>query len=108
MKEYVKSPREYDGVILASLGVILGSIKETLSHLGTQIRSGGYILIDDGYLRSADSIDRNGYKYYRNHADTVEELTAWNDSILREVNTTEYSTKINYEYLESIKNRQAN
>jgi cyclopropane fatty-acyl-phospholipid synthase-like methyltransferase len=103
MREYVKSPHEYDGVILASLGGILGSIKETVSHLRTQVRSGGYMLIDDGYLRSAESFERKGYEYYRNHADTIGELTAFNDSIVKEVNTTEYSTKINYEYLESIK-----
>ena len=50
-------------------------------------------------------MNRKGYKHYRNHKETVEELTIFNDSLLSEIRTTEVSLKINNEYLEIIENR---
>ncbi|MFC1542150.1 SAM-dependent methyltransferase, partial [Candidatus Latescibacterota bacterium] len=44
--EYVSDEHEYDIVILASLGGIFGSFKNTIAHLRTQVRSGRYMLID--------------------------------------------------------------
>jgi ubiquinone/menaquinone biosynthesis C-methylase UbiE len=102
---YMTDKHNFDIVILASLGGILGSNKNTIKKLRTQIRPGGYIVIDDGYLKKNELLNRKGYKHYRNHEKTVEELTMFNDRLLSEIPTTEISLKINNEYLKVIKNR---
>lgn len=103
--EFVSVEHGFDLVILASLGGIFGSFKNTIATLRTQIRLGGYIVIDDGYLRKANSLKRKGYEHYKNHEDTIEELTAFGDILLQEINTTDVSLKINDEYMNSIAKR---
>ena len=103
--EFVSVEHKFDLVILASLGGIFGSSKNTMATLRTQIRSGGYIVIDDGYLRKAGSLMRKGYEHYKNHEDTIEALTAFGDVLLQEINTTDVSLKINDEYMDSIAKR---
>ncbi len=105
IREYVSVEHKFDIVILASLGGILGSIKNTVSQLRTQVRSGGYMIIDDGYLKEKSSLKRKRYEHYRNHKKTLNELTSFNDLLLKEVNTTDLSLKINDEYLNVIENR---
>ena len=105
MKEYVSVNHSFDMVILASLGGVLGSFKDTISTLRNQVRAGGYMLIDDGYLRKTDLLKRNGYEHYKDHETTVSELTAFNDLLLKEISTTDLSLKINYEYLYFIEKR---
>ncbi|MFC1551525.1 class I SAM-dependent methyltransferase [Candidatus Latescibacterota bacterium] len=103
--EYVSCEHEFDVVILASLGGILGTLSETVACLRTQVRSGGFMLVDDGYLRNANSMKRKGYEHCRNHSDSIKELTSFDDIIIKEMNTTDYSSKINYEYLYLIEKR---
>ena len=103
--DFVSVEHKFDLVVLASLGGIFGSFKNTIATLRTQIRSGGYIVIDDGYLREASSLMRKGYEHYKNHEDTIKELTAFGDVMLQEINTTDVSLKINDEYLNSIAKR---
>lgn len=103
--EYVSDEHEFNMVILASLGGIFGSFKNTIAQLRTQVRSGGYMLIDDGYLRKASCLNRKGYDHYKNHEDTINELTAFNDLLLKEINTTDLSLNINYDYLNVIGKR---
>jgi hypothetical protein len=69
------------------------------------VRSGGYMLIDDGYLREKNFLDRNGYAHYRNYENTIADLTAFNDMIIREINTSDLSLKINDEYLALLRKR---
>ncbi|HEN21231.1 MAG TPA: class I SAM-dependent methyltransferase [Desulfobacteraceae bacterium] len=103
--EFVSTEHEFDLVILASLGGIFGTLKNTVAQLRTQVRPGGYMLIDDGYLRKAGSLKRKGYEHYKNHEDTIKELTAFGDLVLQEINTTDVSLKINDEYMSSIEKR---
>lgn len=105
--EFVSDDHHFDVVILASLGGILGDLNQTVSKLRNQVRTGGYLLIDDGYLRDKNSLDRKGYDHYRNHQNTINELTMYNDKIIREISTTEFSLKINDEYLSLIRKRGA-
>ena len=105
MKTYVSDDHDFDLVILASLGGILGSIKDTVCTLRTQVRPGGYMMIDDGYLRNERTSSRKGYAHYRNHEESIKELTAFKDLLLREVNTTDFSLEINDVYLQAIEKR---
>jgi 2-polyprenyl-3-methyl-5-hydroxy-6-metoxy-1,4-benzoquinol methylase len=103
--EFVSAEHAFDLVILASLGGIFGTLKNTVAQLRTQVRPGGYILIDDGYLRKTSSLKRKGYEHYKNHKDTIKELNAFGDVLLQEINTTDVSLKINEEYINSIAKR---
>lgn len=103
--DYISVNHNFDMVILASLGGVLGSFKDTVSQLRNQVRSGGYMLIDDGYLRNTKLLRREGYEHYKDHETTVSELTAFNDLLLKEINTTQVSVKINNEYIHFIEKR---
>jgi ubiquinone/menaquinone biosynthesis C-methylase UbiE len=102
---YVKDKHNFDIVILAALGGIFGSNKNTIKKLRTQVKLGGYIVIDDGYLKKRNSLNRKGYRYCRNYEKTVEELTMFNDQLITEISTTEVSRKINDEYMVVIEKR---
>jgi cyclopropane fatty-acyl-phospholipid synthase-like methyltransferase len=103
--EYVSVEHGFDLVILASLGGVIGSFTDTIAALRCQVRSGGYMLVDDGYLREDGFLKRKGYEHYKSHKDTIKELTFFNDFVLKEINTTALSLKINSEYLEVITHR---
>ena len=102
---YATDSHDFNIVILASLGGIFGSNKHTVEKLRTQVYPGSYIIIDDGYLKKKDALNRKGYLHYRNYKDTVKELTSFNDDLISEISTTEFSKKLNAEYLEVIEKR---
>ncbi len=104
---YVTDIHDFNIVVLASLGGIFGSNKQTIEKLRTQVCHGGYIIIDDGYLKKRDALNRKGYAYCRNYENTVKEFTFFNDSLISEISTAEFSKKINTEYLEEIEKRCA-
>ena len=103
--EFTKTRHEFDLVLLASLGGIFGTNKETIARLRTQVKPGGYILIDDGYLKEGITLKRKHYEHYRSHSETINELTAYSDKLIQEINTSQVSKKINEEYLTLIKKR---
>jgi len=103
--DFVVDEHEFDVVILASLGGIFKTFKNTVAKLRTQVKVGGYIVIDDGYLRNRNNLSRKGYGHYRNHETTLRELTAFNDRLIAEINTTAFNRKINEEYLMLIQKR---
>lgn len=105
INDFIKINRDYDLVIFASLGGILGSTKETVGKLRTQIKPGGYIIIDDGYLVSESTPKRKGYEYCLSYNETKNALTAFGDVIVQQINTTGVNEKINQEYLSLIRNR---
>ncbi|MBI5021316.1 MAG: class I SAM-dependent methyltransferase [Ignavibacteriales bacterium] len=103
--EYVSNDHDYDLVILAALGGIFGSFKNTIAKLRTQIHTGGFIIIDDGYLKKDNHLDRKGYGHYKNYDNTIQELTYFGDRIINQIDTSEVSKNINREYLDLIKRR---
>lgn len=105
IREYALTKHQFDVVILASLGGIFGSFKNTIAKLRTQVRSGGYMIIDDGYLKTAKNLNRKGYQHYKNHEETIKELTAFDDRLVKEIDTTEFNKRTNQEYLSAIKKR---
>lgn len=103
--EYVSNDHNYDLVILAALGGIFGSFKNAIAKMRTQIHSGGFMIIDDGYLKKGNHLNRKGYGHYKNYDDTVRELTFFGDRIINQVDTSEVCKNINREYLDLIKRR---
>ena len=105
IKKYADVKHYYDIVILASLGNVLGSLKNSAAKLRSQVKSNGYIIIDDGYLKDKILKAGKGYEHYKNYDESVKDLTAFGDRILYEIDTNEISSKINYEFLELIRKR---
>jgi len=103
--EYASAEHDFDIVILASLGGVFGTIRETVSRLRSQVKNGGYMMIDDGYLKDAGSSDRKGYEHCRDHANSVNELTHYHDRLVKEESTTELNAALNEEYLTVIRKR---
>jgi ubiquinone/menaquinone biosynthesis C-methylase UbiE len=103
--EYTGETHTFDIVVLASLGFFFGSIGETVGTLRRQVRSGGYIIIDDGYLRREEKLERKGYEQYRTYSRTVKELTSRGDSIVEELDTSDFSSRLNREYIKVISKR---
>ncbi len=102
---YVAEAHFFDMVVLASLGGIFGAPKDMVRILRSQVKHGGYMLIDDGYLKTRNRLDRQGYKHYRNYEKTVRELTGFGDAIVDKVSTTEVNREINNQYLQWIGKR---
>ena len=103
IREFIKKPSDYDMVILASLGGIFGPFDECVGKLRQTIRPGGYMIIDDGYLRGNTKIHRTGYEHYVSHQEAVKQLTSHGDVIVKEISTIEESRRINEEYLAVLK-----
>lgn len=79
---YVIDKHNFDIVILASLGGIFGSNKNTIEKLRTQVRPGGYIIIDV-YLRTCCSTQLNSnesrYSTLLRLINKIKQI-AWNDT----------------------------
>ena len=103
--KYTVASHDFDLVILASLGGIFGSIRDTVAQLRRQVKSGGYMIIDDGYLKNKKKLNRKGYAHVRSHAETLKALNCFGDRLIREINTSVYSREINIHYLKLIKKR---
>lgn len=106
IREYTKKEHDFDLVIYASLGNVLGDYKEIVKKLRKMVHSGGYILIDDGFLKDVSKIDRAGYEHYFQHDKVIKQLTSHGDKIIQEmIVPTETIHSINYSYLDAIKRR---
>ena len=105
MHQYMLTDHQFDIVIFASLGGLLGTFQETIGKLRHHVRQGGYVIIDDGYLKKCDRLHRKGYEHYRSHRETINELTAHGDRILNEISTKKLTELTNKEYLHAIKKR---
>jgi 2-polyprenyl-3-methyl-5-hydroxy-6-metoxy-1,4-benzoquinol methylase len=105
MRDYVLKPHSFAIVILASIGGIFGNWQNTIANLRTQVKDGGYMIIDDGYLKNKKSLDRNGYAHYCDHKSSIQALTSFGDILIEEKSTTEKSLDINNHYMDLIEIR---
>lgn len=103
--QFLTTGHQFDLVIFASLGGLLGTFQETVGKLRQQVREGGYIVIDDGYFKKGIRLNRKGYAHYRNHDQTIEELTSYGDVLIDEISTAEATERINKDYLKIIRKR---
>ena len=106
IREFVKTARDYDLVVLASLGGIFGGYKETIRVLRAVIKSGGFMIIDDGFLRGEKPLQRPGYSHYLPHQAAIQGLTSFGDQLINEVILTyEENSAIDREYINALKIR---
>ncbi|MBD3307989.1 methyltransferase domain-containing protein [candidate division KSB3 bacterium] len=106
IREFVPQATGFDLVVYASLGNVLGSFSECIGCLRQTIRPDGYMLIDDGFLKETESLDREGYEHYGSHAHTLEQLTSYGDTLVQEYIYPDAQTDaINAYYLKAITTR---
>ena len=84
-KALVGSLPPADVVVFAALGDVLGSPSETMRVVRQYVRSGGFIVIADAFLRDGGSTSFAGFESYRSRQETVNGLTHWGDTVVREV-----------------------
>jgi cyclopropane fatty-acyl-phospholipid synthase-like methyltransferase len=106
IRYYVDKARDFDIVIYASLGGVLGNISECAGKLRTTLRRGGLMVIDDGFLKGSKPIQRKGYGHYLPHEETLQKLTSHGDTLLGEILLKEEENRqIDQGYLKAIKHR---
>lgn len=106
IREAVRSCKDFDVVIYASLGGILGSFDGIIKKLRAAVKSEGYVIVDDGFLKGEHRVKRPGYGRYAPYDQTVAQLTKHGDLLIQErILSDEYSNSINYGYLDAIKQR---
>ncbi|MFB0515683.1 MAG: cyclopropane-fatty-acyl-phospholipid synthase family protein [Candidatus Neomarinimicrobiota bacterium] len=99
---------EYDVVIYASVGRVLGSFDECIARLRQSVRPGGFMVIDDGFLKERTALERPGYEHYAPHEETVRQLTSHGDTLLREkVLSVDEIRAIDRHFIECIRKRAA-
>ena len=70
------------------------------------IKPGGYIIIDDCYLKGKKKLNREGYEYCVPHSEAIKLLTSAGDKLIKEITLSEEENrKINFGYPHSIKRR---
>lgn len=106
IREYTQTERDFDLVIYASMGNVLGNYRQIIGKLRRMVRPGGFVLIDDGFLKNVSKIDREGYEHYFPQDKVIQQLASFGDEIIQEVIVPDETVhSINYGYLDFIKER---
>jgi 2-polyprenyl-3-methyl-5-hydroxy-6-metoxy-1,4-benzoquinol methylase len=106
IREFTQEEHNFDLVIYASMGNVLGNYQEIIGKLRKMVRPAGYIVIDDGFLKGVPKIDREGYEHYFQHDEVIRQLISCGDKIIQEVIVPDETVRsINYGYLDSIRLR---
>jgi SAM-dependent methyltransferase len=106
LRDYVKTARDFDVVILASVGGVLGRLDSTIKILGSVLKPGGYMILDEGFF-TTKKIPRAGYEHIVPHAETLRHLTSHGDRLIKEILNEEETHRTNELYLEIIKKNAA-
>lgn len=85
LRDALPTLHDFDAVIYAALGGILGTVDRCVGRLRQTVRPGGYLVIDDGFLAGKERVYEPGYENYVPHEETLALLTAHGDEVLREV-----------------------
>jgi len=106
IRDAVDWHRDFDVAVYASVGGVLGSLSQCIQRLRQSVRSGGYIVLDDGYLAGPERPARNGWGHYVSYEETLEQLSAHGDDLLQEVRIpAEDMRAMDQRYLEAITRR---
>lgn len=77
-----------DVALVAALGDVLGNPANTMRVVRQYVRPGGYAIVSDLFLRDGGSLAFDGFEHYRSREDTLQGLTAWGDTLVKEVFVT--------------------
>lgn len=74
----------FDVAMMIAVGNIVGTWTEMIRRLRGCVRPGGFLLIDDAFLAPGTEPPVPGYEGYTDHDNTVRQLTAHGDTLLKE------------------------
>jgi cyclopropane fatty-acyl-phospholipid synthase-like methyltransferase len=104
IRQFVNNTQNFNFVSYISMGNILGKFDACVGKLRQMVRNGGYIIIDDGFLKGDKKISRVGYEHYTTHEQTLQQLTTHGDLLVTEIIYTDDQTRaINEEYIRALK-----
>lgn len=99
IREKVKALGKYDVIILGAIGQVFGNYFETLTLLNNNLKDGGIIIIDDGYIEDESSF-RHDYIFSK--SDLKKQISDVGMQLIDEVNvsgdknvTENYDTEYN-------------
>lgn len=108
LRDAVSAGGDFDVAVLASLGGVLGGFDRCVGSMRRVVKSGGYLVIDDGFLNRHEAVDRPGYGHLASHDQTLEHLRAHGDTLVRErIYSVEETRAINLDYIDHISKRAA-
>ncbi len=99
IREKIKTLGKYDVIILGAIGQVFGDYFETLTRLNNNLKVGGIIIIDDGYIE-----DENSFKHDQvfSKSDLENQISNAGMQLIDEVNvsgdknvTANYDTEYN-------------
>lgn len=83
LRETVRHARDYDAVLLVSVGV-LGSPAEVVGGCRQCVVPGGLMIFDDSYLLEPGRVEFSGYELLATYEETLRQLTSYGDRLVRE------------------------
>ena len=99
IRENIRTLGKYDVIVLGAIGQVFGNYFETLTILNNNLKDGGLILIDDGYIE-----DQNSFKHDHvfSKSDLKKQISDAGMQLIDEVNvsgdknvTANYDTEYN-------------
>lgn len=98
VRDAVLQSRDYDLVSLLALGDVFGSADQTVATLRECVKTGGYILIDDAYVRGGETIPEDTVNCF-DQGTTRELLRSCGDDIVAELVIDGPETAAHYEMM---------
>lgn len=74
-----------DVAVYAGLGDVIGRLDETVGVLRRYVKSNGFIVISDPFIKDGGSSGFPGFESYAEHAETVQRLTSCGDTLIQTV-----------------------
>jgi len=106
VREAVTAGSDFELAVLASLGGVLGRLDRCVGSMRQAVKPGRYMVIDDGFLTRAESVERPGYGHYRSYSRSRECLETHGDTLLEErIYTAEETKAVNLDYIYHISRR---
>jgi ubiquinone/menaquinone biosynthesis C-methylase UbiE len=103
IRRMVDQLKDYNLVILGSIGPVFGDIKSTLLKVQSCIKNDGYIILDDGYLSNNSELKSS---VYFNETETLSQIEAAKMKIINQiVLNSDYIKKANKKIYNHIRNR---
>lgn len=95
IREKVKTLGKYDVIILGAIGQVFGNYLETLTILNNNLKHGGIIIIDDGYIEDESSFK---HEHVFSKSELIKQISEAGMQLIDEVVASEgKSVAVNYD-----------
>ena len=106
LREAAEEARDYDAAVYASVGGVLGPLDACVGRLRRTVRPGGYMVLDEGFLRGPARPEDAAWSYLSEYEETRRRLTAHGDRLIKEHVLSDTAFRVeNVLYVERIRSR---